>query len=101
MQQPAPGRHLTSCGDQAAGSRSKGRELHMNAKLGKAGLGMKGRWSTLFVAVALTSAIYLLSCSSAFALYQQVGIFSGTVAGPAEPGVFPEEVQLGGVSGLA
>lgn len=43
----------------------------------------------------------LLLASNAFAAYERVGIFSGSLIPPVEPGVFPEEVQLGGVGGLA
>jgi hypothetical protein len=42
-----------------------------------------------------------LSLASASASYEQVGTFAGKPGKPAEAGVFPEEVQLGGVSGIA
>ena len=43
----------------------------------------------------------LVLAGHAFAAYEEVGIFSGSLTPPAEPGVFPEEVQLGGVGGMA
>jgi hypothetical protein len=42
-----------------------------------------------------------LFAARAFAAYEQVGIFAGSLTPPVKPGVFPEEVQLGGVSGMA
>jgi hypothetical protein len=53
------------------------------------------------VAVLFTLAL----ASSASAAYQQLpgeeGVFAGNIAAPAKPGEFPEEVQLGGVGGMA
>ena len=43
----------------------------------------------------------LLLVTRAGAAYEQVGIFAGSLTPPMEPGVFPEEVQLAGVSGMA
>jgi len=43
----------------------------------------------------------LLLPGSAFAAYEPVGIFAGSLTPPLEPGVFPEEVQLGNVGGMA
>ena len=42
-----------------------------------------------------------LLATRAFAAYEGVGIFSGSLTPPLEPGVFPEEAQLGGVGGMA
>lgn len=50
---------------------------------------------------AVLLAVGLLAASSVSATYEQTGIFAGALTPPAEPGVFPEEVQLGGVSGMA
>ncbi|MDX6603378.1 MAG: hypothetical protein QOF13_2580 [Solirubrobacterales bacterium] len=50
---------------------------------------------------ALLLALALIISAHASAAYEQVGIFSGSLTPPAEPGKFPEEVQLGGVSGMA
>jgi hypothetical protein len=43
----------------------------------------------------------LLLSARASASYEQVGIFAGSLTLPEELGVFPEEVQLGGVGGMA
>ncbi len=67
---------------------NRGRTRHLAARLG-----------------ALTGALLVVSlvaAGHAFALaYEEVGIFSGSLTPPVPPGVFPEEVQLGGVSGMA
>jgi hypothetical protein len=42
-----------------------------------------------------------LAASSASAAYEQTGIFAGSLTPPKEPGVFPEDVQLGGLGGMA
>jgi hypothetical protein len=53
-------------------------------------------------AIALVVALLLAVSAPAWGFtYEQAGTFAGSVEAPKEPGVFPEEVQLGGVSGLA
>jgi hypothetical protein len=51
--------------------------------------------------LAALLALALLVASPASAAYETVGNFAGILKPPAEPGVFPEEVQLAGVSGMA
>ncbi len=68
--------------------------LHNSDKIGSS-VWRLGSTVGLFLAVALFAA------GPAFAAYEQVGIFSGSLTPPIKPGVFPEEVQLGGVSGMA
>jgi hypothetical protein len=43
----------------------------------------------------------VLSVAGASATYEQVGTFAGQPGAPKEPGVYPEEVQLGGVGSMA
>lgn len=43
----------------------------------------------------------LFAAASARAGFEGVGHFAGSLEPPQEPGVFPEEVQLGGVGGMA
>jgi hypothetical protein len=51
--------------------------------------------------LAALLALGLLAASPASAAYETVGNFAGILKPPAEPGVFPEEVQLAGVGGMA
>ena len=51
--------------------------------------------------MAVLCLLAALPAPPASAAYEQVGTFAGILEPPAEPGVFPEEVQLGGVSGMA
>ncbi len=46
-------------------------------------------------------ALVLLAATPASAAFEQTGIFAGSLTPPVKPGVFPEDVQLGGVSGMA
>ena len=55
----------------------------------------------LGVVTGVLLALGFLLATRAFAAYEQVGIFSGSLTPPVKPGVFPEEVQLGGVGGMA
>jgi len=61
--------------------------------------------STLFVqlgvALGLCFALVLLSAGTASATYEQVGTFAGKPGPPTEPGVYPEETQLGGAGAMA
>lgn len=53
-------------------------------------------------AVAVVLLVFGVVVGSAVAVtYEQAGVFAGSAAAPKEPGVFPEEVQLGGVGGMA
>ena len=53
------------------------------------------------LALAAVLAAALALAAGASAAYEQTGIFAGTEAAPEVPGVFGEEVQLGGVTGMA
>lgn len=55
----------------------------------------------LGLAAPMLLALSLFFSAHASAAYEQVGIFAGSLTPPAEPGVFPEEVQLTGVGGMA
>jgi hypothetical protein len=55
----------------------------------------------LLAAAAVLFAFGLGLSARASAAYEQVGIFSGSLTPPVEKGVFPEEVQLAGVGGMA
>lgn len=54
------------------------------------------------VALGIALALLQILCGNAVAAtFQQVGHFAGSTTLPAEPGVFPEEVQLAGAGGMA
>jgi hypothetical protein len=52
-------------------------------------------------AVGLTFMLILLATPLASASYEQVSTFGGTLVAPKPPGVFPEDAQVGGASGMA